>query len=85
MYAFTNSPTAALSRAPPDNVCGEASVERKGSLIPECLHGAVHGALVGHAAVRVRGHLLQTSLDEVKGQGAGAREETCESRKGAGE
>lgn len=50
----------------PDQVCGEACVELEGTLVLQGLHGTVDGALVGHAAVRVGGHLLQACLHKVK-------------------
>lgn len=54
----------------PDEEGGEAGVELERPLVAQRLHGAVDGPLVGHAAVRVGGHLLQARLDKVKRQGA---------------
>lgn len=54
----------------PEAVGGESSVELQEALLSECLHSTVHRALVWVAAIWQLVHLLNTSLDKVKGQTA---------------
>ncbi len=63
---------------------GEAGVELQGAVLLEGLGHHVHGALVGHCAVRVGLHLLDLGLDVVEGQTAGGGEEAGDGRGGCG-
>lgn len=59
----------------PEAVSGEPSVELQEALVFEGLHSAVHRALVWVGAIRLLLHLLNASLDKVKGQTACRRAE----------
>lgn len=54
----------------PEAVSGESSVKLEEAFFPEGLHSTVHRALVWVAAIWQLLHLLNASLDKVKGQTA---------------
>lgn len=62
--------TTGVTHILPEAVSGEPGVELEEALFPEGLHRTVYRALVGVAAIRHLLHLLDASLDKVKGQTA---------------